>query len=462
MKKGILLFIVLAIATTVSAQDITGTWSGNADLGGQKLTLAFHIEKTDDGYSGTMDSPDQGAVGIPLSSVDFAGDTCRIALNNIGFKYTGVLEDDAIKGSFTQMGMTFTLDLARSEAAEAPNRPQEPIPPYPYISEDVVFVNPEAGIRLAGTLTRPEKGRKFPAVVMITGSGAQNRDEELFGHKPFLVIADHLTRNGIAVLRFDDRGFGSSEGDHATATGADFAGDARAAVEYLKTRPEIDPKKIGLAGHSEGGSIAFAVASQNPRDIAFVVSLAGAAVPGDSITLLQVDKLLTLQGMPRQIVDMQLASQRKLCEILKTRTPEYILENVDGIIDETMPMARMLPQGQRDVLRKGIEAAATPWTAYFFTHDPADDLRGVECPVFAANGSLDVQVGAAENLAAISSALDGGGNAAYVAREYPLLNHLFQYAETGNITEYAAIEETFAPEVLEDMTRWIKKTTKTR
>lgn len=276
MKTLTILFTLLLSVCIVSAQEISGKWYGMLKLPGTELTIVVNISKTEAGaYTATMDSPDQGAFGIPVNSVTFENKQLELKIDALQAAYKAELVDMVLKGTFTQMGQDLNLNLSQEEIKKPKAlRPQEPQKPYPYHDEEVTFTNSKAGIKLAGTLTLPNKSGKFPAVVLISGSGPQNRDEEVFGHKPFLVLADYLTRNGIAVLRFDDRGVNLSEGDHSTATSADFATDVESAVAYLKTRSEIDHKKIGLMGHSEGGLIAPMVAAKD-KSIAFIVLLAG-------------------------------------------------------------------------------------------------------------------------------------------------------------------------------------------
>lgn len=341
-----------------------------------------------------------------------------------------------------------------------PARPQEPVPPFPYRSEEVFFDNPEAGIRLAGTLTLPAEGRKFPAVVLLTGSGAQNRDEELLEHKPFLVIADHLARRGIAVLRFDDRGFAQSEGDLKTATSEDFATDALAAAAYLKTRREVNKNKIGLAGHSEGGTVAFMAAAGRPSDVAFVVSMAGAGLRGDSISLMQIEDLARQKGFSDELIRLQTAPQRKAIELLCGSTAQEFEDNLDAIAAQINPYFALLDQNTKEKMRVQLRAANTPWARFYMTHDPAEDIRAVKCPVLAVNGDKDLQVRATAHLPAIAAALEEGGNDRCTTREYPGLNHLFQHSETGAIEEYGTIEETWSPEVLRDIADWILEITR--
>ena len=282
MKKFFLLILGFFCLNTVFAQEITGDWNGVLSIQGMKLRLVFHVTKTDAGFTAAMDSPDQGAKGIPMTSAKFENNVLTLEHTAAKIVFSGTLDKMGfVTGNFVQGGMTFPLMLTKKEVViEKPKRPQDPVKPYPYNSEDITFVNNKDSITLAGTFTYPTGKGKFPVVVLITGSGAQNRDEELMGHKPFLVLSDYLTRNGIAVLRYDDRGSYASKGNFAKATTADFARDVEAAVQYLKTRKEVNSKKIGLIGHSEGGLIAPIVAAGN-KDVNFIVMMAGPGISGE-------------------------------------------------------------------------------------------------------------------------------------------------------------------------------------
>jgi hypothetical protein len=317
---------------------------------------------------------------------------------------------------------------------------------------------------LAGTLTYPKEENKFPAVIMISGSGGQDRNEELLGHKPFLVIADFLTRNGIAVLRFDDRGIAQSTGDHSTATSEDFAKDVLAAVNFLKTRNEIDKTKIGLIGHSEGGMIAPLVAVQS-QDVAFIIMMAGLGIPGDSILYLQGELIQRAEGTSEEEILKSVKLQREIFSIVKNSKND---EKLDKDLREkfnaeyaAMTEEEKSKLGDPEVyLNMQIKTITSPWFKYFLRFDPAPVLEKVKCPVLGINGENDLQVPPKENLSAIESALKKGGNSNFEVKMLPGLNHLFQTSTTGNISEYSQIEETISPVVLETMLDWIKKNTK--
>lgn len=454
--KSIALFFVISLCSNyLHSQEISGQWNGLLSIQGQSLRLVFHISQTSDGYASTMDSPDQGASGISVASTTFDGVQLEIKMPNMGLLYQGEFKTDSIVGTFTQGALSLPMMLKRATEPITPIlRPQEPKPPFPYRSEDVFFENKCAKeVTLAGTLTLPATGSNFTAVVLITGSGAQNRDEEIMGHKPFLVIADFLTRNGIAVLRFDDRGFGQSTGNFATATTADFATDVQSAIDYLKSRNEINPQKIGLMGHSEGGVIAPMVAA-NSSDVAFIVMLAGTGIRGDALLLLQQEAIYRVSGVPEEQISKIKKSNAKIFDHIVNANNILSTQDIMDFIATLDP--QILPDGMTtNNFQQFANQISTPWMLYFLRYDPAPALQKVKCPVFAINGSKDLQVTAKENLDAIRAALIKGGNQKATIKEYPGLNHLFQECTTGSPTEYAAIEETFSPVVLKDLCDWI-------
>ncbi|MEL6536157.1 MAG: alpha/beta fold hydrolase, partial [Bacteroidota bacterium] len=289
MRRLPILMMLWMVATgSLAAQDLSGTWKGTLEVSGTQLEVFFNLTKTDDAYSGTMDVPMQGAKDLPLDKVEVTGNGVTLGFSAAGITYEGEYQaGKGIVGTFNQGPMSESMNLTREESGSvAMNRPQEPKGPFPYTSEEVTFRNETEGITLAGTLTLPEGGTPTAAAILISGSGPQNRDEELLGHKPFWVLADHLTRNGIAVLRYDDRGVGQSTGEFSGATSEDFAGDVAAAMAYLQARPEVKADQIGLIGHSEGGLIAPLVAAQYDG-VSFIVSMAGPGVNGEEIILAQ-------------------------------------------------------------------------------------------------------------------------------------------------------------------------------
>jgi uncharacterized protein len=433
--------------------DIDGSWQGTIDTGAAKLRVVFHITNMQDGLMATMDSPDQGANGIPVTTVTRTGSTLVMELKQAGAKFEGKISTDlsTIDGAWTQGGGSVPLVLkhATSVSLLERKRPQNPVRPYPYKEEEVTYKNQVAGITLAATLTIPPGKGPFPAVVLITGSGPQDRDETLLGHKPFLILSDYLTRHGIAVLRADDRGFAKSTGVFATATTADFATDAEAGIAYLKRRPDV-AGRIGLIGHSEGGIIAPMVAARN-ADVAFIVMMAGSGVPGAEILILQGELISEAGGMSHEDAAKNAATERKALEIVARETDNAIAEKqLRELLGSTLPEAQVGAQ---------IKQITSPWFRYFLVYDPAPALMKVSCPVLAINGEKDLQVPPKQNLPAIRQALEQGGNKDFEVEELPGLNHLFQTARTGSPAEYAEIEETMSPVALRKIADWIVKET---
>jgi len=444
----------------IDKQSITGSWLGKIEVPAISLRVVFNLSVIEnDSLVATMDSPDQGAKNIKLGPVTLTGDSINISAGALLAEYNGKIKNDTIiEGKWTQAGRTFTLNLTRLRDIFTINRPQEPKPLFPYISEEITFTNDKFNIKLAGTLTVPEDDGPFPAVVLITGSGSQNRNEELLGHKPFLVLSDYLTRNGIAVFRYDDRGVGLSQGNAVTATTADLATDAEAAFIYLKSRPEIDHETIGLIGHSEGGLIAPIVASSN-YEIAFIVSLAGTGVKGEEIIHRQNSDISKAMGMGEKEIKEAIATNKKLFAVLKKEPDnDKAEEKINAVYKKILMKKKTSPED----IEKSIKQLATifnkmsyTWFRYFIITDPATYWKKVKCPVLALNGEKDLQVVADVNLPAIEKSLRKGGNKSVETISLPGLNHLFQHCETGLPTEYGEIEETFSPEVLKIISDWI-------
>lgn len=467
--------------SSLAGPSAQGIFEGPLKVGAIELRLAFHLKKKDDGkWTALMDSPDQGATGIPMTTATVEGNQVVLEFKPGQAKLTGTLSADGqtLDATWEQAGSRFPLTLKRVAKVTERKRPQEPKPPFPYRTEDVKYPNAKAkGVTLAGTLTLPRGNGPFPAVILISGSGPQDRNEELLGHKPFLVLADHLTRRGIAVLRFDDRGVGKSTGNHAKATSADFATDVEAAIDFLKTRAEIDPQRIGLMGHSEGGLIAPMVAVARP-DVAFIVLLAGPGLPGDEILRLQSNLIAKKMGSS----DKELGHNRKFLErafvLLKEEADDAkVLAALKAELAKLM--AELPPEERAEALAKlrkdhagksdeeleklaremgeaGLPRLANPWMRFFISFDPRPTLAKVKCPVLAVNGELDLQVPVDENLQAIEQALRAGGNPDFTCKKFPGLNHLFQNTKTGLPSEYGTLEETFCPKALEFIGDWIR------
>ena len=460
-----------AAAQEAAPTDFQGNWLGAMDAGGAQLRMRIDLTVEDGALAARMFSVDQGNAEIPVESATAAGNTLSLTMPTIGGSYEGTLSGDGrtIEGTFSQMGAELPLVLERMEGDEVDTgRPQDPVEPYPYVAEDVRYPNPDGGHELAGTFTRPRDGGPFPAVILITGSGPQNRDEALMGHRPFLVLSDHLTRRGIAVLRFDDRGVGESTGDHATATSPDFASDALAGVAYLKTRDDVDPDAIGLAGHSEGGLIA-PIAATRSDDVGYIVLMAGTGVNGERILYAQSALINRAAGATEQQIERNRELQGAMFEVLKSEPDqdlaaaaltETVRTAFEAMTDAQRAQAGITDEESLDqVVTMQVTQFNTPWFRYFLTYDPATVIEQVTVPVLAINGEKDLQVPYEENLREIEAALQRGGNTSYEIHALPDLNHLFQHAETGSPSEYATIEETWSVEAMELIADWILRTT---
>ena len=406
-------FLLLAIAATSQTQSagnsIIGSWTGKLKVGVTQLTIVLHFEQADGSLKCTIDSPDQNAKGISVHNDYISADSIALSINSLGAAYRARIDGDKLIGSFSQMGYSFPLTMTKG--AYTLRRPQTPQAPFPYLTEEVTFFNAADNSTLAGTLTYPigyKATDKVPVVIMVSGSGLQNRDEEIFSHKPFLVIADYLARNGIASLRYDDRAYGASTGGDRVGSKAltpDYMRDAQAGTDYLRRLNKFS--LIGVLGHSEGANIAFMLGSRQCTD--FVISMAGVGVRVDEALTEQYNAILQSQGQP-----------------MKIDTAQY---------------------------RKIAQAANSEWMNWFIDYDPAADITATACPVLAINGDKDCQVISSQNLPAIKKQLQQ--NPQNLVKEYPSLNHLFQHCQTGLPAEYNDIEETIAPEVLSDIVKWI-------
>jgi len=456
-----LIFITLLIPSF--AQDIVGSWQGDLKVQGIELRLVFNIKKSADGYQSTMDSPDQGAKDLPVSSTAFEGDKLTISMPNMGIEYKATLvKSTELEGTFKQGGQSFPMNMSKKEAEEAIiKKSQEPVPPFTYYSEKVTFTNTIDNVTLSGTLTLPKKKGNFPVVVLISGSGPQNRDSELLGHKPFLVISDYLTKNGIGVLRFDDRGTAKSTGDFSSATSFDFSKDVEAAVNYLLTRKEVNKEQIGLIGHSEGGLIAPMVAARN-KSISYLVLLAAPGQNGGELLLTQQELIGKASGISDEELVKSKAINQKIFELIKQASDHEKLKSyIQLILEEGLKNTAEseLPKGMKksEYISLQIAQLTSPWTIFFIKSNPSENLAKVTCPVLALNGEKDLQVAPTENIEDIQKAIKAGSNSELTTKIYPDLNHLFQHATTGSPSEYAAIEETFSEEVMKDVLEWIKE-----
>jgi pimeloyl-ACP methyl ester carboxylesterase len=445
--------------------DVTGSWMGRlATPGGVQLRVVFNLEQGENGgLNGTLDSPDQGATGIPLGDVSGSGSSISIEVPTVGGSFEGTVSPDrsAIEGTWTQGGMALplTLEPADEGSLKMPERPQEPKRPFPYREENVTIDNISADVKLAGTLTLPEGTGPFPSAILITVSGPQNRNEELLGHRPFLVLADYLTRQGIAVLRYDDRGIAGSTGDFAAATSVDFASDASAAVDYLMSRPELDPSRIGLIGHSEGGLVAPIVAAKR-KDLGFIVLMAGPGVTGAEIIQEQAALIARAAGVNEDRIQESLAEQKEMFDIAMSDVPlEEAQANLRAVLrqrlSEMSDEERTASGFSEEMIEMQVQQVASPWMRYFLSYDPRPTLENVTCPTLAINGEKDLQVAPYQNLPEIEKALKNGGNPHFRIVEMEGLNHLFQPSETGAPSEYAQIEMTFSPKAMKMISDWI-------
>ena len=449
-------------------KELEGIWEGKLKVtGGIELRLALKVEKGKDGVlKAALASPDQGANNIPINAISLKDNALSFESKIIGAKFTGKRNKDgtAFEGRFEQGGLKLPLTLKKTEKLSQAVRPQTPKPPFPYRAEDVSYENPSGGVKLAGTLTLPPGGGPFPAVVLLTGSGAQDRDETILGHKPFLVLADDLTRRGIAVLRVDDRGVGGSTGSIKSSTSEDFAGDALSGVAFLKGRKEIEPGKIGLIGHSEGGLIA-PIAAARSKDVAFIVLMAGTGLPGAEILEAQGRLILKANGASETELKGNGELQKRLIDIIarekdeKAARAKLAAALKDALAAMPESEKKALGDAGGELSEAALDQFNNAWFRYFLTYDPRPTLRAVRCPVLAIIGEKDLQVPSKENLAEIDKALKAGGNRDVRTMEFAGLNHLFQPCKTGSPSEYASIETTIAPEALRTIGDWIVERT---
>ena len=476
MRRSVLrpLFIFLLLASTAASgspqaaqSDLLGPWTGAIQVMGAELKIKVVFSEAAGALAATIDIPQQGAMGLKLTGVRRDGASVHFELQaGPGVAtFDGKIEKDTIAGDFTQAGVKGTFSLARGAAEPAKAAAAKTEPP-PYREEEVTFANGD--VTLAGTLTVPPGAGPFPAVVLLTGSGAQNRDEELFGFRPFRVIADHLTRRGMAVLRYDDRGVGGSTGAGPAVTTEDFARDALAALAWLSKRPEIRAARIGMLGHSEGGLVAGMAASRS-RDVAFIVMLAGTSVKGEYIIRAQAEAMARAAGATPEDLKKLSAQQDLLFSAVRTG------QGWDAVIESARALGREqianLPEAQRQAIQDPekaldmaiqaqLSAAKSGWYKFFIDYDPAQALAKVACPVLALFGSLDLQVPAEMNRKAVEAALGKAGNRDLTVKVYDGANHLFIKAVTGSPAEYGTLEKTFVPGLLDEISGWMLTRTK--
>ena len=472
LKFFILTVVTLAFSISSIAQSvkkITGTWEGILELGIQ-LRIVFNIKADGNrGLVSTADSPDQSAYGLKCDTTFLSADTITIKIKNVGATFVGkLLTDSTIQGVFTQTGPV-PLSLKKVEKASVKKRSQAPLPPFPYKSEDILYHNTDKSLRYGATITIPAGKGPFPSALLITGSGAQNRDEEIMGHKPFAVIADYLTKQGFIVLRVDDRGVDKSTGDFSVATSADFAKDVNAGVDYLLTRREVDKTKVGLIGHSEGGMIAPMIASQR-NDINFVVLLAGPGVKIIDLMSEQNAAILRSMNVSKKAVKAYRPFYKKLMlritEASDTTTAliiarETLNDWVSGTSNKILKELNFETEKNREkMIASSVQTLSSPWFRYFLSFDPVPYLQKMNCKVLAVNGNKDIQVLSKQNLPGIEKALKQGIAKTYMVKELPGLNHLFQKCEKCTLAEYGALEETFSPAALQLIGDWLIKNVK--
>jgi pimeloyl-ACP methyl ester carboxylesterase len=454
MSLRITLYL-LFFCLTLQAQEPIGTWQSRLFVPGynQDVRLVMHFSR--DSSSGdlvaTMDVPDQQLKDLDMDA-EARGDSLILDFSRFPGQFKGRLHADSLyyDGIYTMQGFRLSMKLVKGEADDLVYyRPQKPQRPYPYYEEEVSIKNKQAGLTLAGTFTRPKEPGKYPAVVFITGSGPEDRDETLFGHKPFLLLADALTRKGFAVLRCDDRGTGKSTGDFA-GTSADYAGDVKAQLEYLEKRKDVDLKRIGLLGHSEGGLIAPLVAADED-DVAFLVLLAGPGMNLFDLLLMQDSLVLAAEGYSEPYIRDEMVKNKQLFDyVFHSPDSATAADSIDAFL-----LARRAPDYE---IAQTLRQVDSRWMRYLATYDPAETLRKVRCPVLAVNGSRDIQVPAEENIARIREALEAGGNKNFHTEILPGLNHMFQRCKKCTITEYGLLDETFSPDALKVIEDWMVKT----
>ncbi len=448
-----ILAMLLASAAALLAQtsSFEGAWSGTLDAGAMKLRIGLNVKSQDGKLSATLDSPDQGALGIPLDSVAVDGNRIRFAKQSLTLSYEGVLADGRIDGTLTQAGQKLPLAFERGKP-KAVARPQYPVPPLPYDVEEVTVAS--GSIQLAGTFTHPKQGGPFPAILLVTGSGPEDRDETVFGQKPFLVISDYLTRAGYAVLRLDDRGTAKSTGNFSASGLAEFTDDALAAVAWLKARPDVNAKRIGILGHSEGGMVG-PLAAVRSDDVAFLIMLAGPAQPFDELMAEQSAGLMRVAGAPEDAIQANIEISRRLYAVLREEP-----DNAKARERFHQVLADWKFDGKQPELAAQLEAGMdkliTPEIRSAFAYSPAETLAKLRCPVLALYGGKDLQVPADSNLRLAAAAFTAGHVASVTLVKLPGLNHLFQTAKTGGVTEYAQSEETISPRALETIATWLR------
>ena len=465
MKSVLAVIAVFALSiVSLFSQDINGDWSGKTKRGDKLITFVFNIKQENSSFSTTMNVPTFRVSGVKPAKTTFIDGKLVIDGSNLGMRYEGEFnkETQQFEGTYKEGAIVLNLNLKKGAIKVVETkRPQEPTKPYPYYEEEVVFKNETANVELAGTLTLPSNKGKYPVVILITGSGPQDRDETFMGHKPFLVLADHLTKQGIGVLRFDDRGHGKSTGNFGEATTEDFSMDVLSAVSFLKSRKEIDVKNIGLIGHSEGGIIA-PLAANNSKDISFIVLLASTGISGAELSVIQSK---TLRGFPvKDEMAYEKNTRKAISIVTSNKTDDEIKKEIRAHYDGFLrPILTSLGAPEKNInafINNQVKASTKPWNRYFLKYNPADEFEKLQIPVLSLNGNKDTQVVAKINQTGIKNALIKGKNKDYKIIELEGLNHFFQECETGKMDEYRKIEQTFSPKALNIISNWVKLKTK--
>ena len=461
MKTLVTTTILIAFTLVKSfSQNLPGVWHGKAITPDNKeILFVFLFEKNDQTIKTTMAVPTFNVSEVKPKATSFTDGTLIIDGAQLGMKYEGVWNNktNRFDGTYFEGNMQLKLNLQKGNPImEGMNRPQEPVKPYPYFEEQVSFRSTDATILLSGTFTRPSKTGKYPVVVLISGSGRHDRDGSMLTHRPFLVLSDFLTRNNIAVLRYDDRGFGKSTGDFSKATTADFAQDVLGAVHYLKTRVDIDSKNIGLIGHSEGGIIAPLAANQS-KDIAFIVSMAGTGIPGSEVSVMQSKSLRPFPVANENEFEKNVRLSIKIAQSNKTLSEKRVILEAHNK-NYLVPILKSLGAPDKNIaafIENETTTVLKPWNVFFYNYNPADEFEKLQIPVLSINGSKDVQVDAKTNQSAIRKALIKGKNKDYSIKELAGLNHLFQECKTGEMKEYKEIKQTISPIALKEISSWI-------
>ncbi|PYU07197.1 MAG: alpha/beta hydrolase [Acidobacteria bacterium] len=444
--------------TAGSVSKVEGTWQGAIETGNMRMRLQLHLSHDEKGQlTAAVDSLDQGIQGIPASHVTEQAGQVKFELPAFGAEYNGALNaaKNEIAGHWSQNGNLETLDFRRSDKILELRRPQNPAKPYPYKEEEVSFAAGDGKLALAATLTLPQGAGPFPAALLVGGSGPNDRDETIAGHKPFLVLADFLTKRGIAVLRYDKRGIAKSTGNYADATMENFTQDAQAAFGYLKSRKEVDVKRLGIIGHSEGGILGALVATRS-NDLNWMVLLATPATTGERTLLRQSELIARAGGLAEEQITRSLEFDRKAYRAVREEKDAAALERRLRTLVEQSGLGAAMPPA---ALQAQIRMMSSPWFREFLDYDPAPALEKLKCPVLALSGDRDLQVDSTENVPLLRKAYESSGNKDFMLVEIEGVNHLFQKAQSGSPALYGAIEETIAPEILTAVGNWVSKHT---